>query len=264
MDSMVSVPSVYLKKMDTSMSTKVTPPVSIIFRGSDDPGHYVWSPFVTKLEFRLRLAGIPYRIGAGNPWLGPKGKIPYVELAADTGAGPTMLGDSTLITKHLIESSALDDLNGGLTSAEKTRDLAIRALLEDKLYFYHMRECWLDNYYVQRDKALASVPFPMRILIGQSVHRKVKRTLYGQGAGRYTDAEIDAFRTEIWSSLNDMLSGVRAYAQSSTVNQEGNSEVAMGREPFWCLGGEEPTEADVTLLALSQVGWLLRGTSLLI
>lgn len=144
---MVSVPSVYLKKMDTSMSTKVTPPVSIIFRGSDDPGHYVWSPFVTKLEFRLRLAGIPYRIGAGNPWLGPKGKIPYVELAADTGAGPTMLGDSTLITKHLIESSALDDLNGGLTSAEKTRDLAIRALLEDKLYFYHVRTV---AFFVQR------------------------------------------------------------------------------------------------------------------
>lgn len=94
----------------------------------------------------------------------------------------------------------------------------------------------------------------MRILIGQSVHRKVKRTLYGQGAGRYTDAEIDAFRTEIWSSLNDMLSGVRAYAQSSTVNQEGNSEVAMGREPFWCLGGEEPTEADVTLFSFVASG----------
>jgi hypothetical protein len=48
---------------------------------ANNPGHYTWSPFVTKLELRLRLANISYQHGTGSPLSGPKGKIPYVELS---------------------------------------------------------------------------------------------------------------------------------------------------------------------------------------
>lgn len=113
-----------------------------LFRGSEDAGHYVSSPFVTKVEFRLRLADVDYDLGAGAPWNGPKGKIPYLELQAELDDGeqkPKMLGDSTFITRHLIESGILRDLNADLPPREKAQDLALRSLLEDKLYFYHVR-----------------------------------------------------------------------------------------------------------------------------
>ena len=121
-----------------------------LFRGSDDPGQYVSSPFVTKVEFRLRVAEIDYALAAGAPWLGPKGKIPYLHLQPELQNGqksePIKLGDSTLIIQHLVQDGSLEDLNASLSPAQKAQDLALRSLLEDKLYFYHMRECWFDNF----------------------------------------------------------------------------------------------------------------------
>lgn len=96
-----------------------------------------------------------------------------------------------------------------------------------------MRECWIDNYYEQRDQALASVPTPVRFFVGQLVYRKVCRTLYGQGVGRYSSDEVDMFRIEIWSSVNDLLADIPVKPETA--------------EPFWCLGGSEPTEADITI-----------------
>lgn len=49
------------------------------------------------------------------------------------------MGDSALIIKHLMETDGLKNLNEMLDPAEKAKDLALRALLEDKLYFYHVR-----------------------------------------------------------------------------------------------------------------------------
>jgi len=50
-----------------------------------------------------------------------------------------MLTDSTLISDKLVVDGLAQDLNLKLTAAEKAQDLAIRALLEDKLYFYQVR-----------------------------------------------------------------------------------------------------------------------------
>ncbi|KAL1311364.1 hypothetical protein AAFC00_001535 [Neodothiora populina] len=52
------------------------------------------------------------------------------------------------------------------------------------------------------------------------------------------------FREEIWVSLNELLNAAR---------------VDRSRDPFWCLGGDNPTEADVTLFAF--VSSILAGTS---
>ena len=49
-----------------------------------------------------------------------------------------MLSDSTLISDKLVVDGLAQDLNSKLTAAEKAQDLAIRALLEDKLYFYQV------------------------------------------------------------------------------------------------------------------------------
>ncbi|KPM37837.1 hypothetical protein AK830_g8742 [Neonectria ditissima] len=130
-----------------------------VYRGSATTGAFVWSPFVTKLEARLRFAGIAYNVGAGSPTSAPRGKIPYVEL----GPAREQLGDSTAIIQRLIHDGAAPDLNAALPPLQRARDLAMRALLEDRgVYFYGTREKWRDNYTAMRDGALAGVPWPLR------------------------------------------------------------------------------------------------------
>lgn len=121
-----------------------------LYRGWPTPGKYVWSPFVIKLEARLRFAGVPYTAAAGSPMTAPRGKIPYVEARGQPLGAPwatreeggetvATLGDSGAIIKALINQGAMPDLNAQLSAGERAHDLALRGLLEDRLYFYHVR-----------------------------------------------------------------------------------------------------------------------------
>ncbi|OBT52320.1 hypothetical protein VE04_04863, partial [Pseudogymnoascus sp. 24MN13] len=60
-------------------------PTLTIFRDRDDPGAYTWSPFVVKLEARLRFSHLPYTTQAGTPSASPKGKLPYVRIEESNG-----------------------------------------------------------------------------------------------------------------------------------------------------------------------------------
>ena len=115
-----------------------------LFRGWEAPSAYVWSPFVTKLEARLRFAGVPYRTEGGNPTKAPRGKIPYVAVSrTDNGAPVTLLSDSDLIIEKWIEDGVLENLNAKLQPTGKAHDLAFRAMLEEKLYFYQVGDSFV-------------------------------------------------------------------------------------------------------------------------
>ncbi len=121
------------------MASHLKPQLHItLYRGFPRSDAYVWSPFVNKLEARLRFAGLSYRTEAGSLSQAPRGKIPYVALAQTNSDSQAMLGDSTLIVEKLVENEVTDDFNGKLSPTEKAHDLALRALLEDKLYFYQV------------------------------------------------------------------------------------------------------------------------------
>lgn len=115
-----------------------SPPSLKLFRGFPSKPAYVWSPFVTKLEARLRFAGLAYTTDQGAPVKAPRGKIPYLHISKEKNGGSEMLSDTQLISEKLVAEGLADDLNGNLTAAEKAHDLAFRALLEDKLYFYQV------------------------------------------------------------------------------------------------------------------------------
>lgn len=114
-----------------------------LFRGWPGRGTYTASPFVTKLEFRFRHARLEYQTDAGSTKSGPKGKIPYVDLSAlqtgDSADGPSQMGDSTFIIQRLVSMGRIPDLKEDLSREQRLSDLALRALLEEKLYFYHVR-----------------------------------------------------------------------------------------------------------------------------
>jgi hypothetical protein len=112
-------------------------PTITVYRGFKGTGHYVWSPFVNKLEARLRFGGLSYNCAAGSPREAPRGKIPYISISTGDEP-PEKLVDSTLIITKLIENGFLKDLNADFLPAQRVTDLALRALLEDKLYFYQV------------------------------------------------------------------------------------------------------------------------------
>lgn len=119
------------------MAASNSAPVITVFRGFPEKGCYTWSPFVTKLEARLRFGGISYSVEAGSPLKAPRGKVPYITLMQDGQS--QSIGDSGLIINLFIESGYLNDLNSQLSPVEKAHDISTRALLEDKLYFYQVR-----------------------------------------------------------------------------------------------------------------------------
>ncbi|KAK8013819.1 hypothetical protein PG990_007115 [Apiospora arundinis] len=225
------------------------PPVITVHRGWKDTGKHVWSPFVIKLEARLRFGHVAYRTAGGSPKTAPRGKIPYVEFSpssslsqlqqvANAGDDDAM-GDSGLITKALTERGILPDLNARLSKEDRAKDLAIRAMLEDRLCFYHAWERWINNYYTMRDHIFSAMPYPVRVVVGLLAFRGISATLHGQGTGRFTAEEIAAFRLEIWEAVDALLTASRDQARA---RGKANSE-----DPFWVLGGQDATDADATV-----------------
>lgn len=109
-----------------------------LYRGVPSSTVYAWSPFVTKLETRLRFGGLTYKTEQGAPPKGPRGKIPYLVISNNGSSDPKTVSDTALISEKLVADGHAEDLNGNLTAAEKAQDLALRALLEDKLAFYQV------------------------------------------------------------------------------------------------------------------------------
>ncbi|KZF20523.1 hypothetical protein L228DRAFT_222567 [Xylona heveae TC161] len=214
----------------------VKPQASItLYRGWTGSGYYVWSPFVTKLEARLRFGGLSYKCDGGSPMKAPRGKIPYVAIENEKSSAPTLLCDTTLITDRLAEEGMLGDLNAKLSPTEKAQDLAFTALLEDKLYFYQLYERWQENYYTMRPGVLQALPYPMQLIVGLIAYRKVMQTLHGQGTSRFTPEEIDVFRRKVWENVNALLVTSKAKAKAGDAST------------FWALGGTGPSEFDATL-----------------
>ena len=116
-----------------------TIPEITLCRGFPGLGTYVWTPYAMKIEFRLRHSQVPYNINpaGGMPKEGPKGKIPFVDVKFHK-AEVERLGDSSLIIRRFVKEGVLQDLNGGLKKTEKLADMSIRALCEDKMYFYQV------------------------------------------------------------------------------------------------------------------------------
>ena len=205
----------------------VSRPTITVFLGFPNAGNYTWSPFVTKLEARFRFANIAYRVETGSIPKAPRGKVPYVTIE-DDGSAPQTLADSTLITNALIENGWIDDLNSRRSPIEKLQDVALKALLEDKLAFYQTYERWVLNYYTMRSTILASLPWPVQTLVGLLIYRKVTRNLQGQGTLKFKDEEIAFFRRDIWEHINGLVSVAHA-------------KHASRKGPFWVWGGSTPT-----------------------
>lgn len=81
-----------------------------------------------------------------------------------------------------------------------------------------------------------NIPYPVRVVVGLLAHRKHSAMLHSQGILRFTDGEINLFKHEIWGTIAGLLQASKEGAKLQNAD-----------DPFWALGGEQPTEADATL-----------------
>ena len=86
------------------------------------------SPFVTKAEIFLKMAGLAYRTDTSGFSKAPKGKLPYIE---DAGM---RIGDLTFIRFH-IEEKYQFDFDRGLTAEQRAVAWAFEKMVEEQLYF---------------------------------------------------------------------------------------------------------------------------------
>src|SRR5215467_6184299 len=86
------------------------------------------SPFVTKAEILLKMAGLPYRTDTTGFRNAPKGKLPFID---DDGE---RIADSTFIRLH-IEKKYGFNFDGGLDQEHRAIAWAFEKLAEDNLYW---------------------------------------------------------------------------------------------------------------------------------
>lgn len=180
------------------------------------------SPFVTKAEMLLKLAGLPYQARRGSLRRAPKGKLPYLD---DMGR---IVADSTMIRWH-IEKTYHIDFDAGLSAAERGIAWAAEKLMEDHLYWAVARVRWLDQANFDKGPAqfFRGVPAPVRGLAERLVRYKVRKTLWGQGLGRHSEEDLVALASKGVTSIADIL----------------------GDKPY--LMGNAPCGADATLFAFA-------------
>ncbi len=178
------------------------------------------SPFVTKGEMLLKLAGLPYRKDPTGFRGAPKGKLPYIE---DEGQ---VVPDSTFIRWHIEKKYGID-FDGNLSPDERGVAWAIEKMLEDNLYWASMQWRWLDDANFVRGVAIffKKIPWPVRPVIESLVRRKVRKNLHAHGMGRHT--------------LNEQL-----LIASKTIQ---SLAAVLGDKPY--LMGDKPCGADATVFA---------------
>ena len=95
------------------------------------------SPFVTKTEVQLRMAGLAYAKERAMPPASPKGQLPYIEDEAER------IGDSTFIRAH-IERKYGFDFDAGLDQKSRAQAWAFERMIEHHVYWALVGARWVD------------------------------------------------------------------------------------------------------------------------
>lgn len=175
------------------------------------------SPFVTKTEVQLKMAGLAYRKERAMPPASPKGQLPFIE---DNGEA---IADSTFIRAH-IERRYGFDFDAGLSLQERAQAWAFERMIEHHVYWALVGARWVDPVNFSKG--------PAHFFDGAPEHRREKLR---------EDAQ---FRV----AENYLLSGLGRHAPDEDVELAVRSlfalSVQLGDRPY--LMGENPAGVDAT------------------
>ena len=175
------------------------------------------SPFVTKTEVQLKMAGLSYRKEKAKPPASPKGQLPYIVDEAET------IADSTFIRAHL-EAKYGFDFDAPLSLQARAQAWAFERMIEHHVYWALVGARWVDgdNFAKGPSHFFDSVPLHLREKLREDAQFRVAENYLLSGLGRHAPEE-------------DVDLAVRSLFALS---------VQLGDKPF--LMGETPCGMDAT------------------
>jgi glutathione S-transferase len=156
-----------------------------LFGGGPTFGLPEASPYVTKTEVQLKMAGLAYRKQAAVPMDGPKGKMPWIDDAGE------IIGDSHFIRRH-IEQKYGFDFDAGLNDRQRAFAWTVERMLEDHLAWASGYFRWLvpANFAKGPAHFVDRAPEAMRAQLREELLARVTETYRMQGIGRHQDQEV--------------------------------------------------------------------------
>jgi len=183
------------------------------------------SPFVTKTEVQLKMAGLVYRKDKAKPTASPKGQLPFIE---DNGEA---IADSTFIRAH-IEGKYGFDFDAPLSLQDRAQAWAFERMIEHHLYWAMVGARWVDpeNFAKGPAHLFDGAPEHLRDKLREDAQFRVAENYLLSGLGRHApDEDVDL--------------AVRSLFALS---------VQLGDKPY--LMGDSPCGADATAFgALSGI-----------
>ena len=149
------------------------------------------SPYATKAEVQLKIAGLDYRKAKGWPDRSPKGQVPYIE---DEGE---LIADSTFIRAH-IEGKYGVDLDVELDELQRAESWALERMIENHLCWTMTHARWLlrPNFNKGPGHFFDAAPEGVR----EAVWKQVNANVRAVGLGRHSDEEIaDLGAKSLWA-----------------------------------------------------------------
>ena len=158
------------------------------------------SPYVTKAEVQLKMAGLDYRKARGRPDASPKGQLPFIE---DDGE---LVADSTFIRAH-IEATYGADLDVGLSPVERAQAWALERMVENHLGWCMIHARWIlkTNFDKGPSHFFDAAPPGVREAAWRNVNANVKAV----GIGRHSDDEIADLGEKSLDALSHILGDKR-------------------------------------------------------
>jgi glutathione S-transferase len=145
------------------------------------------SPFVTKTEVQLKMAGLAYRKQRAMPPASPKGQLPFID------DGGELIADSTFIRAH-IERKYGFDFDHGLDVHSRAQAWAFERMIEHHLYFALVGARWVDPVNFAKGPAhfFDGVPADKREKLREDAQFRVAENYLISGLGRHApDEDID-------------------------------------------------------------------------
>jgi glutathione S-transferase len=145
------------------------------------------SPFVTKTEVQLRMAGLPYAKEQAMPPASPKGQLPYIEDEAER------IADSTFIRAH-IEGKYGFDFDAPLSLQQRAQAWAFERMIEHHVYWALVGARWVnpDNFAKGPAHFFDRVPEHQREKVREDAQFRVAENYLLSGLGRHgPDEDVD-------------------------------------------------------------------------
>ncbi|WP_316238206.1 glutathione S-transferase family protein [Bradyrhizobium sp. SZCCHNR1015] len=145
------------------------------------------SPFVTKTEVQLKMAGLDYRKQRAMPPASPKGQLPFID------DGGELIADSTFIRAH-IERKYGFDFDSGLDVRARAQAWGFERMIEHHLYFALVGARWVDPVNFAKGPAhfFDGVPADKREKLREDAQFRVAENYLISGLGRHApDEDVD-------------------------------------------------------------------------